>query len=207
MTRICLYNTSPVLETRSKEESEIEAKIVTSKEVHLLSSEIEEFRLRKSFFSYTENQEKHASLASRMASYASQEGLSSPTKSVVEAAQNQLSHLGFEIENPIIEDLDTESVLPNFASRLLDTAAKIKKASPSRCLAVFHQELNSVQQNEVRNFIVGGSLDNESIASAIEKYLLSLQNQAQTAEILYRSGQSEYAQSVLVSMERRMGLY
>jgi UDP-N-acetylglucosamine:LPS N-acetylglucosamine transferase len=50
-----------------------------------------------------------------------------------------------------------------------------------------------------------GEADPETVAQAVETYLDSLQNQAQMAEMLHRSGQSEFAQSILDSMQKRMG--
>ena len=208
--KISLYS-RPSMQTAFEEarmdvsEGKIQKQIDLSKKVYQIASEVESLKLNQFNLPPSETVEQCAQLSKRISSFSSINGLTSSTKRTVEAVKHQLAHMEFALDFPIVEDVDSESALPNFAIRLLDTADKIRKAPLKSLVNVLQSELDPVQLKEVQMLLPKGEADPETVAQAVETYLDSLQNQAQMAEMLHRSGQSEFAQSILDSMQKRMG--
>lgn len=202
---ISLYSSMPHEAKLDMLENQVQQKEAISKKVYDVASEVESFRIKHSYSTWSDNEEKCASLTQRVKALGQSE-LTPPAQKTIKAAQQTLAHLSFGLENPIVFDLEKDSAFPNFALNLQDTAAKIKTSDESEKLKIFRQELDPIQQKEVKKLVPKGNLSKEALANGIESYLDSLQEQALKAETLYLKGDPKSAQSILDSMEKRMGL-
>ena len=183
-------------------ENQIQKQGEVSKNVFILASDIEAFRLNQIHFPWSENIATSASLGQRVKALGAG-NLSSSARNVIRTAQTQLDHLNFGLEFPIVMDVDPESPLPNFARNLLTLAGKIEKAEESEYFEMFEEELDPVQKREILQF-VDGKMSRGTLVQAIKTYLQSLRDQAFMAETLHQDKYFELARSVLETMESRM---